>query len=93
VDRINAPDPPAAAVVAAYPAHLHMDLLDRARGRGVGRMLMDRLLTELHARGVSAVHLGADPANDTAIGFYGHLGFSVLERLSDVVWMGLRLDR
>jgi len=92
VDRIHAPERPAAAIVAAYPAHLHMDLTMRARGRGLGRVLMERLLGELGARGVPAVHLGADPSNDNAIGYYGLLGFAVLVRLPVVVWMGLRLD-
>ena len=37
-----APTPP--RIAEPYPAHLHIDLLERARGRGLGRLLIDRLL-------------------------------------------------
>ena len=43
-------------------------------------MVVERLLDELRARGIVGVHLGVDPANANAIGFYEHLGFRVLER-------------
>jgi ribosomal protein S18 acetylase RimI-like enzyme len=93
VARIHDPEHAAPEIVATHPAHLHVDLMERARGRGVGRHLMDRLLAELRQRAVAGVHLGTDPANANAIGFYEHLGFKVLVRQPDVVWMGLRLDR
>ena len=53
-------------------------------------MMMDRLFEELRSRGVPAVHLGADPQNKRAIGFYEHLGFVHLSDEDDVV-MGIRL--
>lgn len=93
VRQVHVPPRPPAALVAPYPAHLHIDLLARARGRGLGRLLIERLLDELRGRGVPGVHLGADPANDNAVRFYEHLGFSVLARLPDDTIMGLRLDR
>ena len=92
VRQIHQPPRAADAVVAGYPAHLHIDLLARARGLGLGRVLIERLLAELRGRSVPGVHLGVDPANTNAIGFYEHLGFRVLERLPDEVVMGLRLD-
>ncbi len=52
---------------------------------------MDRLLDDLGARGVPGVHLGADPRNRRAIGFYTHLGFVTLAEHPEVVVMGLRL--
>jgi ribosomal protein S18 acetylase RimI-like enzyme len=36
---------------------------------------MDTLVDALRGRGVAGVHLGVDPANHRAIGFYRHLGF------------------
>ena len=84
---------PPRTLVAAYPAHLHIDLLARARGVGLGRVLIERLLGDLRARGVPAVHLGADPANENAIQFYEHLGFTMLALTADDAIMGLRLDR
>ncbi|MDH2415675.1 GNAT family N-acetyltransferase [Nocardioides sp. CER19] len=73
-------DPPLAPdrVVSAYPAHLHIDLLPRAQGGGVGRLLMDRILARFAVEGARGVHLGVARANERAIGFYRHLGFETL---------------
>ena len=91
VRQLHAPQRLDPAITEAYPAHLHIDLLARARGTGLGRTLIERLLGELRGRGVAGVHLGVDPANTNAIGFYEHLGFQVLARLPDEVVMGMRL--
>jgi ribosomal protein S18 acetylase RimI-like enzyme len=64
--------------IEAYPAHLHIDLLPEAQGRGWGRALVDRLLVELAGRGIQGVHLGMDPANTGARAFYLRLGFAEL---------------
>jgi ribosomal protein S18 acetylase RimI-like enzyme len=58
-----------------YPAHLHIDLLPAAQGRGLGRRLMATFLTAVAAAGAPGVHLGMDPANTRARGFYERLGF------------------
>jgi ribosomal protein S18 acetylase RimI-like enzyme len=87
---IHRPELASDEVVAEYPAHLHIDLLPHVQGKGVGRMMMDRLFAELKSRGVLGVHLGADPRNTRAIGFYEHLGFTQLSDEDDVV-MGIRL--
>lgn len=62
-----------------YPAHLHIDLLPAAQGRGVGRALMTRLLAALAAAGAGGVHLGVATTNTRAMGFYRRLGFTELE--------------
>ena len=41
---IHHPAPAPDAAVAAAPAHLHIDLLPRAHGQGLGRALMERWL-------------------------------------------------
>jgi len=58
-----------------YPAHLHIDLLPSAQGRGLGRALINRFFATLADRGVAAVHLGMVPANVKARAFYDRLGF------------------
>lgn len=58
-----------------HPAHLHIDLVPEAQGRGLGRRLVDTLRAALAARGVPGVHLGHDPANSGARAFYDRLGF------------------
>ena len=65
-------------IVATHPAHLHIDLLPRFQGRGLGRRLLDHLFEGLRAAGADAVHLGVSPENTNAIAFYEHLGFEVL---------------
>jgi GNAT superfamily N-acetyltransferase len=71
-------NPPTASpdVVERYPAHLHIDLLPRLQGRGVGRRLITTLFDSLAAVGVPGVHLGVSTANPRAIGFYRHMGFT-----------------
>ena len=88
---IHAPERSPDEVVSAYPAHLHIDLLPVLQGKGVGRAMMSRLLEELRSRGVHGAHLGVDPRNVRAVGFYEHLGFEHLDDTDDVL-MGIRLD-
>ena len=66
-------------VVAEYPAHLHIDLLPEAQGRGHGRQLMRAFLDGLRAAGVRRVHLGLSPTNTAALAFYRRLGFTSLD--------------
>jgi len=66
------------AEVDVYPAHLHIDLLPRVQGRGLGRQLIATLEEALRAAGVGGVHLGLDPANTAARAFYAKLGFTEL---------------
>lgn len=68
---------------AAWPAHVHLDLLPRAQGQGYGRRLMTRLLDLLRARGAPGVHLGVSVYNPRAFGFYAHLGFQELARVGN----------
>ena len=76
--------------LAAYPAHLHIDLLPAYQRRGYGRALMDRLLAALAAAGAPGVHLGVPKANTAALAFYARLGFSPLpvQDPGDVTIMG-----
>ncbi|GAA1985522.1 hypothetical protein GCM10009718_23580 [Isoptericola halotolerans] len=64
--------------LAEFPAHLHIDLVPEAQGRGLGRRLVDTLRTALARQGASGVHLGYDPSNTAARAFYDRLGFREL---------------
>ena len=68
--------------LAAYPAHLHIDLLPRAQGKGAGRALMTAFLAAVNAAGAEAVHLGMGTSNTAARAFYDRLGFTEI-RLPD----------
>ena len=63
-----------------YPSHMHIDLLERARGQGVGRRMMEQLIEELHRRGSPGAHLGVSIRNQPAVRFYQRLGFQELTR-------------
>ncbi|MGW3989965.1 GNAT family N-acetyltransferase [Streptomyces sp. NPDC004830] len=65
--------------LAAYPAHLHIDLLPAYQGRGHGRRLMRTLLAALRDRGAPAVHLAMATANVPARAFYDRMGFHELD--------------
>jgi GNAT superfamily N-acetyltransferase len=69
------------ALVAQYPAHLHMNLLPEAQGQGVGTSLLKTWLSKAAELGATSVHIGASPKNLKAIGFWQTQGFTSLDHL------------
>ncbi|MGW0708425.1 GNAT family N-acetyltransferase [Streptomyces sp. NPDC002643] len=65
--------------LAAYPAHLHIDILPAWQGRGHGRTLMRTFLGALRDRSVGSVHLAMVSTNAPARAFYDRLGFHEVE--------------
>jgi ribosomal protein S18 acetylase RimI-like enzyme len=61
-----------------YPSHLHIDLVPRLQGRGLGRQLIATLVSALRDHGSPGVHLLAGRNNKRAAGFYRHVGFAEL---------------
>lgn len=61
--------------VDEFPAHLHIDLLEPARGAGMGRRLIEAAVEQLRSRRVPGVHLVVSASNDRAIAFYRRTGF------------------
>jgi ribosomal protein S18 acetylase RimI-like enzyme len=90
VRLVHEPELTPRRIVRAYPAHLHIDLAERVRGLGLGRVLIERLLQELRARGIGGVHLGVDAENTNGIAFYEHLGFRRVGEEPGEILMGLR---
>lgn len=88
---IHQPELAPAGLTDRFPAHLHIDLQERARGTGLGRAMIERLLADLRARGIPGVHLEVATQNTNAIGFYGHLGFIRVGAGHEAVLMGLEL--
>jgi ribosomal protein S18 acetylase RimI-like enzyme len=92
VALLHAPEGTPASITGAYPAHLHINLLPRAQGLGLGRALIERLVGQLRERGVPGLHLGVSGTNARAIAFYEHLGFVRLATEDDGgIIMGMRL--
>jgi ribosomal protein S18 acetylase RimI-like enzyme len=78
--------------LAAYPAHLHIDLLPVAQGQGWGRALMQTFLTRLRALHVRAVHLGVGRRNTRAIAFYERVGFQPVKITEGAIRFGMQLE-
>lgn len=91
VALVHAPPRAPEALLAAYPGHLHVDLLPEAQGRGAGRLLVEAALGSLAAAGCSGAHVGVDPRNEPALGFYRRLGFADVATAPDVFHLGVPL--
>jgi ribosomal protein S18 acetylase RimI-like enzyme len=85
--------PPRASsdLLAAYPSHLHIDVLPRQQGQGLGGRLMQSLLDALRQVGSPGVHLVVSAGNPHAIGFYHHRGFRLLSSGPTALTLGRRL--
>lgn len=59
-----------------FPSELHIDLVARLQGRGLGRRLMETMVASLRAGGSRGLHMFVSQGNHRAAGFYRHLGFS-----------------
>lgn len=77
------------AVVAAYPAHLHINLLPHLQGQGLGQRLIDTLAATLAAAGARGLHLGVSEANTRAQRFYDIYGFTRFDDQATpgTIWM------
>ncbi len=74
-----------------YPSHLHINLVPRLQSQGLGRQLMNTLMRALRQQGSAGVHFFVRPANRPAVGFYRHLGFTVISEEGPVIFaMDLR---
>ena len=65
-------------VVERFPSHLHIDLLPRMQGHGMGRQMIATLMSALRDQGSRGVHLLVGSSNQRAMGFYRHVGFTEL---------------
>jgi ribosomal protein S18 acetylase RimI-like enzyme len=63
-------------LASRFPSHLHIDLLPRLQGRGIGRQLISTLVSSLREQGSPGLHLLVGRSNQRAVGFYRHVGFT-----------------
>ncbi len=83
-------------IVRAFPSHLHVNLLPRVQGQGVGRSLLDLWVAKARDLGATGVHVGANGQNQRAVGFWETCGFKRLQTLSPAtgggpIWLGRHL--
>lgn len=67
---------------ARYPSHLHIDLLPRLQGHGMGRGLIDTFIAALRDQGSRGLHLHVSRGNTRAVEFYRHIGFTDLTSMA-----------
>jgi ribosomal protein S18 acetylase RimI-like enzyme len=75
-----------------YPSHLHINLLPRLQGRGIGSRLIRTWLRSVHDMGSGGAHLAVGESNFSAVRFYRARGFRELERIGppfNVIWFGI----
>jgi RimJ/RimL family protein N-acetyltransferase len=73
IARLHAPRTEHADILATHPAHLHINLLPRAGGRGLGRALLEACLASLDA---PAIHAAVHIDNAAAHRFFTAAGFT-----------------
>lgn len=69
-------------LAARFPSHLHIDLLPRLQARGLGRRLISTFVAALRDQGSPGVHLHVTRANQRAVEFYRHVGFTDLTSMA-----------
>lgn len=73
-----------------HTAELTIHVRGDQHGRGVGRALMDALITEAGARDIHVLVAGIDAENVESIAFHAALGFTEVARMPEV---GYKFDR
>ncbi|APZ53311.1 GNAT family N-acetyltransferase [Salipiger abyssi] len=86
---IHHPEAPPVTVTDHYPAHLHMNLLPRLQGAGLGTRLFADWRRLAEAQRAGGVHVGVNRANARALGFWRKMGFRDLGYAEGrTLWMG-----
>jgi ribosomal protein S18 acetylase RimI-like enzyme len=78
--------------LAAYPAHLHINVIAAARGQGLGRKLLQAYLDQLQRLAVPGVHLHTTDHNLAACKLYEKMGFRLLAARPTEAWAAF-IDR
>ena len=74
-----------------FPAHLHIDLLSRAQGKGQGKLMMDHFIDYIGHNKIPGVHLELSVNNNRAFRFYCKYGLQELDRNNESIFMGFYL--
>jgi ribosomal protein S18 acetylase RimI-like enzyme len=69
-----------------YPAELHINLTEGARGYGLGKRLMNACLDQMAGAGVPGIHLNTTNLNAVAVRMYEKMGFHLLASKPTRLW-------
>jgi len=76
-------------LIAKYPSHLHIDIIESHQRLGYGKLMMKHLLKELKNFGSIGVHLHMSSSNNRAKVFYEGLDFVEFDVNPHEIIMGL----
>jgi ribosomal protein S18 acetylase RimI-like enzyme len=76
-------------LIAKYPSHLHIDIIESHQGLGYGKLMMKHLFKELKNFGSIGVHLHMSSSNNRAKVFYERLDFVEVDVNPHEIIMGL----
>lgn len=74
----------------SYPAHLHVNCHINARGKGIGKLLVLKLLEQLKDENVQGLHIMTGPTAKNKV-FYQKLGFNFEVEINSILLMGILL--
>jgi len=90
--RIHRPWHTPVKIAREFPAHLHVNLLPRLRGRGLAKSMMDGWCAKVAAMGAKGAHLAVGMRNARAVRFYLAYGFREIAREGEVSTLGLPIQ-
>jgi ribosomal protein S18 acetylase RimI-like enzyme len=73
-------------ILLNYPAHLHINVLKKHQGKGIGSMMLTKFIEHMKQNEIAGIHLGTSSQNQKAISFYKKFGFIKLKESSDKYW-------
>ncbi len=73
-----------------YPAHLHIDILEKYQRKGIGSRLMKRFEEHVKKHGVNGIHLETSERNYKAVPFYKKHGYKILRVSNGTLWPDAR---
>lgn len=79
--------------LAEYPAHLHLNIRQEFRGRGLGRLLLERFLEQARSQRVHGTHATVRFDNASSRRFFEYMGFEEIGRYPVVVPYGQHYER
>ena len=73
-----------------FPAHLHINCHSQSRGKGIGKILVQKCLGQMSENNIRGLHIMTGPASDNRV-FYQRLGFNFVKELNSILFMGIRI--
>ena len=89
IRQIHSPVRTPPEILTRHPAHMHLNLLPRARGRGLGRRMFEARRAAL---GPVGIHVGVNAGNAGGLAFWRAMGFVEIYRGERTVILGHPLD-